>query len=39
MKQKIKVIVHLPDKINEVIKQQKINRIYDLLKQKDTKTA
>ena len=36
---KIKVMVHLPDKTNDVIKQQKINRIYDLLNPKAKKTA
>gem|GEM_PF-1916906 len=34
----IKVTVTVPDSINTVVRQQKINRIYDLLKPKN-KTA
>jgi hypothetical protein len=39
MKKKIKVTVHLPEKVSEVIRQQKINRIYNLLKPNGKKTA
>jgi len=39
MKPKIKVTVRLPDKVSEVIRQQKINRIFDLLKPNGKKTA
>ncbi len=28
----INVIIHIPDNVNENIKRQKINRIYDILK-------
>ena len=34
----IKVTITVPDSINTVVRQQKINRIYDLLKPKN-KTA
>jgi hypothetical protein len=33
------VTVHLPDTVNEVIRQQKVNRIYDLLKADESETA
>lgn len=32
---KINVKIHIPDKVSENIKQQKINRLYDILKPKD----
>lgn len=35
----VKVTIHVPDKISENIKQQKINRLYDILKPKDKKSA
>ena len=31
----VKVTIHTPDKISESIKQQKINRLYDILKPKN----
>ena len=37
--QNINVIIHLPEEVSEIIKQQKINRIYDILNPKDEKTA
>ena len=30
----IKVTIHLPDNVSDAAKQQKINRLYDLLKPK-----
>lgn len=35
----VKVTVILPDNVNAVIRQQKINRIYDLLKPKEKSMA
>lgn len=35
----VKVTIHIPDKVSENIKQQKINRLYDILKPKDKKSA
>lgn len=35
----VKITIHVPDKISENIKQQKINRLYDILKPKDKKSA
>ena len=35
----VKVTIHVPDKISENIKQQKINRLYEILKPKDKKSA
>ena len=35
----VKVKIHIPDKISENTKQQKINRLYDILKPKDKKSA
>ena len=32
---KINVTIHIPDKVSENIKQQKINRLYDILKPKN----
>ncbi len=32
---KINVKIHIPDKISESVKQQKINRLYDILKPKN----
>ena len=31
---KVKVTIHIPDNISETIRQQKINRLYDILKPK-----
>ena len=31
----VKVTIHTPDKISESVKQQKINRLYDILKPKN----
>jgi len=39
IKEKINVTVHLPEKVSEVIRQQKINRIYNLLKPNGKKSA
>jgi len=36
--QEVKITITLPDNVNTVIRQQKINRIYDLLKPKKTTT-
>lgn len=33
-KSEVKVTVHIPDDISEAVRQQKINRLYDLLKPK-----
>lgn len=33
----IKVIIHIPEKVNDNIRQIKINRIYDILKPHDKK--
>lgn len=35
----VKVTIHIPDKISENIKQDKINRLYEILKPKDKKSA
>lgn len=35
----VKVTIHVPDKISENIKQQKIKRLYEILKPKDKKSA
>lgn len=35
----VKVTIYIPDKISENTKQQKINRLYDILKPKDKKSA
>lgn len=37
--QTVKVTIHVPDKISENVKQQKINRLYEILKPKDKKSA
>ena len=37
--QTVKVTIHVSDKISENVKQQKINRLYEILKPKDKKTA
>ena len=31
---KVKVTIHIPDNISETVRQQKINRLYDILKPK-----
>ncbi|MBO6232213.1 MAG: hypothetical protein J6I46_15130 [Ruminococcus sp.] len=33
----IKVTIHLPEDVSEVVKQQKINHLYDVLKPKPPK--
>lgn len=30
----VKVTIHIPDEVSETIRQQKINRLYDILKPK-----
>lgn len=35
----IKVKVHIPENVSETVKQQKINRLYDILKPKNKKSA
>ena len=32
---KVRVTIHIPDNVSESIKQQKINRLYDILKPKE----
>lgn len=35
----VKVTIHIPDNISENTRQQKINRLYEILKPKDKKSA
>lgn len=30
----VKVTIHIPDEVSETVRQQKINRLYDILKPK-----
>lgn len=35
----IKVKIHIPENVSKITKQQKINRLYEILKPKDKKSA
>lgn len=35
----VKVTIHIPDNVSKNTRQQKINRLYDILKPKDKKSA
>lgn len=35
----VKVTIHIPDNVSENSRQQKINRLYEILKPKDKKSA
>lgn len=35
----VKVTIHIPDKVSDCIRQQKINRLYDILKPRKDKNA
>lgn len=35
----VKVTIHIPDNVSENTRQQKINRLYDILRPKDKKSA